>query len=78
MTEPVSEQDHHFYFRLSARLRTFEAALYKFAHYITLHYIIIQQISFQAENVQQMRFNCRSVKTSLERPKMSREYHHRR
>jgi len=26
-----------FYFRLSARLRTFEAALYKSAHYITLH-----------------------------------------
>ena len=27
----------YFYFRLSARLRTFEAALYKFAHYITIY-----------------------------------------
>jgi len=27
----------------SARLRTFEAALYKFAHYITLHYITINR-----------------------------------
>jgi len=25
----------------SARLRTFEAALYKFAHYITLHYYFV-------------------------------------
>ena len=31
---------------LSARLRTFEAALYKFAHYITLHYPQVKDAAY--------------------------------
>ena len=58
---------------MSARLRTFEAALYKSAHYITLHYYTLYLLpNLMATDLLLLNFKSKSIANSSHISNMSR------